>query len=242
MKMMLVSDTPALKPFLEKNFTFQQADVIHYDNPIKAMDNLEEIQPEIVLFAATDFPRHWKPFVMYLRNTFTRHETVFVLLINDGFSEEEAEKAEHLQVNAVLDEDLTSSQTLERIRAIITRYHQNIDIRRNTRYLPGHSDAISCVFTNPYTFRFVYPTVVDISAGGLRLRPQRPEILKEIDPHTVLTMVSLQLGTAILSVRLRIIRVTETIACEFIDLSVDSEKLITDYIRERTATYPVGAK
>jgi DNA-binding response OmpR family regulator len=242
MKMMLVSDTPVLKPFLEKNFTFQQADVIHYDNPIKAMDNLEEIQPEIVLFAATDFPRHWKPFVMYLRNTFNRHETVFVLLINDGFSEEEAEKAEHLQVNAVLDEDLTSSQTLERVRAIITRYHQNIDIRRNIRYLPGRNDGISCVFTNPYTFRFVYPSVVDISAGGLRLRPERDDVLKEIDPHTILAMVSLQLGETILSVRLRIIRVTETIACEFMDLSVDTEKLITDFIRERTATYPVGAK
>jgi hypothetical protein len=40
MTLMLVSQSDTLKPFLERTFTFQQADVIHYDNPIKAMDNL----------------------------------------------------------------------------------------------------------------------------------------------------------------------------------------------------------
>lgn len=241
MKMMLVSDASTLKPFLERSFSFQQADVIHYDNPIKAMDNLDEIQPEIVLFAATDFPRHWKPFIMYLRNTFSRHETVFVLLINETFSEEEAEKAEYLEVNAVLDEDLTSAQTLERVRGIITRYHQNIDIRRNTRYLPSKTDEIECVFTNPYTFRFVFPSVVDISAGGLRLRPERDSVLREVDPHAVLTMASLRLGDVTIPIRLRIIRVSETIACEFIDVSVDAEKTIADYIQAKTEEYPLGA-
>jgi len=241
MKMMLVSETATLKPFLERSFSFQQADIIHYDNPIKAMDNLEEIQPEIVLFASTDFPRHWKPFVMYLRNAFTRHETVFILLINESFTEDEAEKAEHLEVNAVLDEDLTSDQTIERIRGIITRYHQSTDVRRATRYLPTQSDAVQCVFTNPYTFRFVFSTVVDISSGGLRLRPENDSVLRELDPHAVLTMVSLRLGTKTIPIRLEIIRISETIACEFIDVSVDTEKLVTDFIQERTERYPLGA-
>jgi DNA-binding response OmpR family regulator len=242
MKMMLVADAPQLKPFLEQSFSFQQADVIHYDNPIKAMDNVEEIQPEIVLFSATDFPRHWKPFVMYLRNAYTRHEVIFVLLISDEFPSDEAAKAEHLDVNAVLDEDLTSVQTLERIRGIITRYHQNIDVRKNIRYLPGRDDDIECGFTNPYTFRFVYGTVVDISAGGLRFRPQDPEILQELDPDTVLTMSSLRLGEEMVPIRLRIIRIYESIACEFLDVSVDTEKLITDYIQRRTERYPLSAQ
>ncbi len=241
MKMMLVAGAPLLKPFLEQSFSFQQADVIHYENPIKAMDNIEEIQPEIVLFSSTDFPRHWKPFVMYLRNTYTRHEVIFVLLISDEFPAEEAEKAEYLDVNAVLDEDLTSVRTLERIRAIITRYHQNIDIRKNVRYLPGRDDDIECTFTNPYSFRFVYGTVIDISAGGLKFRPETEEILRELDPDTLLTMVSLRLGEELLSIRFRIIRITESISCEFLDLSVDTEKQIADYIQKRTERFPLGA-
>lgn len=240
MKMMFVAGAPLLKPFLEQNFSFQQADVIHYDNPIKAMDNIEEIQPEIIFFSSTDFPRHWKPFVMYLRNSYTRHETIFVLLINDSFSPEEAAKAEYLDVNAVLDEDLTSTQTLERIRGIITRYHQNIDIRKNIRYLPSRTDDIQCLFTNPYTFQFVYGSVVDISAGGLRFRPEDEAVLHALDPDTFLSMVSLRLEEDILPVRLRVIRISETVASEFVDISIDTEKKITDYIRERTERYPLA--
>jgi DNA-binding response OmpR family regulator len=105
MKLMLVSESPQLRPLLEKLFPSKNADVIHYENPIKAMDNLEEIEPEIVVFAATDFPRHWKPFVIYLRNTFTRNEAVFILLVNNTFDEEEARKADYLDVNSVIEQD-----------------------------------------------------------------------------------------------------------------------------------------
>lgn len=239
MKMMLVSDTAHLKPFLEQNFTFQQADVIHYDNPIKGMDNLAEIQPEIVLFSATDFPRHWKPFVMFLRNTFTRRETIFVLLINEDFPADEAEKAEYLQVNAILDEDLTSVQTLERIRGIIARYHQNIDVRRYVRYVPRHDDPIEFLFTNPYTFQFVYGSVVDISAGGLRFRPGDEAVLATMDLETDISMASLLIDDVIVPVRLRVIRISETIGAEFTDLSVETEKMIIDFIQGRMERYPV---
>jgi hypothetical protein len=97
------------------------------------------------------------------------------------------------------------------------------------------------VFTNPYTFRFVYSTVVDISAGGLRLRPDDDDVLREVDPHAILTMASLRIGNTIIPIRLEIIRISETIACEFIDVSVETEKAVTDYIQQRTERYPLGA-
>jgi len=31
------------------------------------MDNISEIQPELVLFSAEDYPRHWKIFLKVLR-------------------------------------------------------------------------------------------------------------------------------------------------------------------------------
>lgn len=230
MKLMLVADEPALKPFLERNFSFQQADVIHYDNPIKAMDNVGEIQPAVVLFSASDFPRHWKPFAIFLRNTFSRHEAIFILLIGENFDPEDANKAEFLEVNAVLDEDLSSGQTLERIRGIITRYHQNSDIRRSVRFIPSPGDNVHLAFTNPYSFSICAGTVVDISTGGLRFRPDDPQISDNLDDHTVITMASVRLGDALLPVALRIIRITETIAFEYVDLSVEIEEQISSYL------------
>jgi hypothetical protein len=197
------------------------------------MDNLFEISPEVVLFTASDFPRHWKPFIIYMRSTFSRHETIFILLINDSFSTEEANKAEHLDVNAVLDEDLTSQQTVERVRGIITRYHQKIDIRRANRYLPSRSDRIHCAFTNPYTFQIVSGRVVDISSGGVRIEPRDRAISESLDPHSVVSMASLQLGENVLPVKLRVVRAAETIACEFIDLAVETDRKLSEYIIAR---------
>lgn len=235
MKMMLVSDSPDLKPHLERMFSFQQVEVLHYDNPIKAMDNLDEISPDIVLFSAADYPRHWKPFVIFLRNTFGRHEAVFMLLINERFDPEEASKAEYLQVNAVLDEDLASQRTAERIRGIVTRYHQNADIRRASRYIPSTADRIALAFTNPNTFQIMPGSVADISTGGLRFLPEDISAPESLDDHTPISMASLRLGDSILSLSLRVIRITETIALEYLDLSVDVEQKITTYLNDLTA-------
>jgi hypothetical protein len=235
MKMMLVTDSSSLKPYLERMFSFQQVDVIHYDNPIKAMDNLDEVSPEVVLFSAADYPRHWKPFVIFLRNTFGRHEAIFMLLINDRFDPEEASKAEYLQVNAVLDEDLPSQRTAERIRGIVTRYHQNTDIRRSARYMPSASDRVALAFTNPNTFQVCSGSVADISTGGVRFVPEETSTLETLDDHTPILMASLRLGENILPIALRVIRITETVAFEYLDLSVDVEQRITSYLNELAA-------
>lgn len=230
MKILLVSESSSLRPYVSRIFSFQQTDVIHYANPIKAMDNLEEIEPEVVLFSAADFPRHWKPFVIFLRNIFHRHESIFILLIGETFETEEADKAEHLQVNAVISDDLASRYSIERIRGIITRYHQNTDIRRTVRYMPSAHDRIRMVFTNPHTFRVCSGTVSDISTGGMRFQPDDAVDLEHLDDHTVVPMASLRLGDRIYPVVLRVIRVQETIAFEFAELPVDTEQAITEYI------------
>ncbi len=235
MKVMLVSDSAQLKPIIQESFAHHSADVIHYDNPIKAMDNLEEIEPDVVLFGATDFPRHWKPFVAYLRNTFTRRETVFVLLISESFDTTEAEKAEHLQVNAVITDAGNDSQTIQRIRGIATRYYQKLDIRSAARYIPSSSDEIRFLFTNPYTFRIVPGDVIDISSGGLQFKPERSTETENLDSYGIITAAALRVGESVLPVKLKTVRVTDSIAFEFLDLSLDSEQTIGNYLSELIA-------
>lgn len=242
MKFMLVSESTTLKPFLQKHFAMQQAEVIHYDNPIKAMDNLDEVNPAVVLFSARDFPRHWKPFLIFLRNSYSRHESVFILLIGENFSSDEAAKAEHLEVNAVVDEDLSNQRAIERIRGIVTRYRHDSDIRRAIRYIPGPEDGIHLMFTNPYTFEIVSGNVVDISTGGLQIDPEDPRVLEPLDPETVVTAASIRLGKEILAIKLRLIRSAETAAFEYIDLPLDTEQLIADYIAKLVSSTFEGAE
>lgn len=233
MNVMLVAASDEVKPFVERIFTFHHVDVIYYNNPIKAMDNLDEIQPDVIIFMSGDFPRHWKPFITYLRNTFNRRETIFILLVNETFDTDEANKAEHLQVNAILDDDLTNNETVERIRGIVTRYHQSVDIRKTTRHLPATTDQIRCIFTSPYTFTICTGTVLDISAGGIRIKPEDPALNETLDTHAIITMASLRLGETILAVQLKVIRIAEAIAFEFVNLTVEIERTIADYIAAR---------
>lgn len=230
MKVMLVSDSEELRPIIQESFSYHNADVIHYDNPIKAMDNLEEIEPDVVLFGATDFPRHWKPFIAYLRNTFSRRETVFVLLVSDDFDSDEREKAEHLQVNAVITQAGADGETTKRIRGILTRYYQKLDIRSAARYMPSRADSISFSFTNPYSFRIVPGRIIDISSGGLQFRPDSPEEINHLDIYARIAAASIRLGEKVLPVKLKIVRVTDTIAFEFADLSLEAEHEIGSYL------------
>ncbi len=230
MKFMLVSESDTLKPYLHRHFAMQQAEVIHYDNPIKAMDNLDEISPSVILFSATDFPRHWKPFIIFLRNTYGRHESVFILLIGETFGAEEADKAEFLDVNAVVDEDLSDQRAVERIRGIITRYRHDSDVRRAIRYLPNPEDRVGFSFTNPYTFEIVDGRVVDISTRGVRLQPKHRDVIEVLDTDSIITAASLRLGDQIVSVKLRLVRSAETAAFEWIDLPLETEQAIAQFI------------
>jgi len=234
MKFLLVSTSDSLKPFLERSFNHQAAEVIHYDNPIKAMDNIDEIEPDVVFFAATDYPRHWKPFVMYLRNSFSRRESIFILMISDSFPTEEADKAEYLQVNAILDEDLSSRQTIERIGTIISRYHRSNDIRRFIRFIPTEVDRVAFTYTNPFTFSIVGGRVLDISTGGLRFEPVRESETTHLDLFTVVSCASLRLGTSVIPIKVKVMRVDRSIGFEFIDLTLETETAIITYLDQRS--------
>ena len=103
---MLIVHKDETSQILEQNLHPMGFEFIIYRNPLKAMDNIEEVKPDIVIFSAADFPRHWKPFLNLLRKDRKKDECVMVLLVGDFFPFEEAAKAVYLQANGVIGEDL----------------------------------------------------------------------------------------------------------------------------------------
>jgi len=86
MKLLLVAANDELKRALSFHLRPIGVEVIQYVHPIKAMDNIEEIEPDVVLFSSSDFPRHWKPFLKLLRGNKARNESMFILLRGGDFS------------------------------------------------------------------------------------------------------------------------------------------------------------
>jgi hypothetical protein len=230
MKILLVSNRQTLGDLVHSHFRPHGSELIHYWNPIKAMDNLDEIAPDVVLFSAQDFPRHWKPFVAFLREQRSRDATVFVLLEGDNLPEEEAEKAQHLQVNALVSEALDDNAELDRLKEVVSRYKKLDEGRTEHRYVPHGPDDIHFAFCHPTTFQIMTGTVVDISSTGLRFVPEEPHALREIPQGRQLDDCSLQLGDDILTVTCTIVRVGKELALRFETQDATTADTIRSYI------------
>jgi DNA-binding NarL/FixJ family response regulator len=235
MKILIISDRDVLREEIVKHFQPLGFDIIHYWNPIKAMDNLDETDPDIVLFSAQDFPRHWKPFLTFLRNTKSRLETVFILLKGDDFEAEEVSKGVHLGVNGIIHEDLSDKSELARLQELVDRYKELKESRKIFRLIPEDFDRIEFAFTQPETLRIITGLVLDLSSNGLSFRPARTDTLGELEIGTVLDTCSLRFGTTIASLSCRIIRITDSIGLSFYSAAENLLLDLADYIEEHTS-------
>jgi hypothetical protein len=230
MKILLVSNRQELGTLVHTHFRPHGSELIHYFNPIKAMDNLDEIDPDLVLFSAQDFPRHWKPFAAFLRDQRTRDESVFVLLEGQNLSEEEAEKAQHLAVNALVGEDLSDATQLARLKDVVSRYKKLDEGRTEYRYVPHGPDDIHFAFTHPSSFQVITGTVVDISTTGIRFVPANPARTRDVEQGQRLDECSLQLGDDIRTVDCTVVRSGQELGIRFEHASEAASNHIQHYI------------
>lgn len=230
MKILLVAEKETTRDALVGFLQPQGFDFIHYHSPIKAMDNIDEIEPDIVLFSAEDFPRHWKPFVGLLRAGRTEMETAFVLLSGPSFSFDEAAKATHLQVSAVVSERPEERKELQKLEAVIARFSVVKDDRSNFRYFPSESDAIEFLFTHPATYGLVTGVLIDLSPSGASFSPDDPKITADIPAGSVIPHCSLKIGSRYFEITCRVIRNSTRMALKFIRTPEEVEVSIIDYI------------
>ena len=104
-------------------------ETIRYRNPVKALDNLEEIDPEAVIMSARDFPRHWKAIAQTIRAEKGKDGCVIVLLKGDSFP---------------LD---SYFEMLDSSGSSVTTEPYYYEYRKNAQkicYLASTGDAVSC--------------------------------------------------------------------------------------------------
>jgi len=232
MKSLLIADKETTLETLTRHLKPMGFDFIHYRNPIKAMDNIDEIAPDLALFSAEDFPRHWKPFLKLLRETRTKEQTLFVLLTGPLFSYEEAAKASHLGVNGIVSESFDRRE-MTRLEEIFTRYRIIKDNRNDHRYFPEPYDNIEFIITHPTTYSLVTGTILDLSLYGIRFKPDNPVITQNLGKGTLLPLCSLKVEDFILSVQIRIVRHNGILALQFLPLDDDARDAITTFIDQK---------
>ena len=234
MKLLLITESDELQDRIAREFRPHQVEIIQYWSPLKGMDNLDEVAPDVVIFSAVDFPRHWKTFLMFLRNSYARDRIIFVLLVSESFDADEASKAQHLGVNAVIDASLQSRQDLNRLRDIITRYKRLDESRSDYRHTPDELDDIDLLFSHPRHLRLIPGTVEDISTTGIRFSPHRPQLVQDLDSGSLLTSCSLRVGGDLLTVDCSVVRNTESLALTFEQIDEAAQQRIAEYLESHT--------
>ena len=98
MKALLISESNEILNSYAAFFKETGYDTVCYRWLLKAMDNLEEIEPLVVFIDGFGYPRHWKTLAQYIKTSFKN--APLVLLAAD-LSEEETKKADCLDVHCI---------------------------------------------------------------------------------------------------------------------------------------------
>lgn len=155
--------------------------IIHYRDPIKALDNLQEIDPDAVIISTVDYPRHWKPIATAIRAVKSRNSCIIILLKGQYFSYDEAAKAALLEVNGVVEANIPQELEIEQIIALYKRYF-TLE-QQKTSIDPA---VVDFVFTHPATGNLIVGNILDVKNNSLIFMPDLPPLTETLTAGTKL--------------------------------------------------------
>ncbi len=232
MKALLVVEDDDVAEMVRYNVQPLGLDIIHYRDPIKALDNLDEILPDAVIMSARDYPRHWKTIVVDIRAARPKAACAIILLKGDYFPFEEAAKAAYLGVNGVIKENISDPAELDRFVQILRRYVQIDESRLSDRYAPGPSDRYGFVFSHPVTFMTITGIIETISSEGLSFFPESRAQVADLEPGSIIEDASLRINDQILCFRCKLIR-NEVMMSFAFECDESQHAIIATYIAGR---------
>ena len=98
MKALVISDRPEIINFVTPLLKEKGFDLIHYRWIIKALDNIEEIQPDVIVLSAGEYPRHWKTLAGFVQSGIGGNDVKLYLYEASPLSEEDLKKSKELGV------------------------------------------------------------------------------------------------------------------------------------------------
>jgi hypothetical protein len=205
-------------------------EAIRYRNPVKAIDNLEEIDPDALVISARDFPRHWKVLSQALRAYKAKDECVIVLLKGDAFPLEEAAKATHIGVNGVVRDDLDDRREQSRFQDLLKRYIVVDEERASDRIMPSAWDRLDFMFAHPTSLAPISGKLEAISSTGLSFVPDTPALAFDLSADDLIEDCSMRVGADIISLSCRVAHADRVLGLEIEAIADDDRSRLEDYL------------
>jgi hypothetical protein len=207
-------------------------ELIRYRHVLKAMDNVDEINPTAIVISARDFPRHWKVLIQFIRSERSRESCPIIVLKGNSFPIEECSKAFFLGASGLIDESLHNLSELDRLQKILGRYVPINERRKYNRLYVEDWQRFDFLFVNPANRFIISGALKTISAGGISFLPIFPSLLQDTPLDTELTECSLRSGDIILAPVCRMVRSGRMISLEFVSFPESEKQTLEQYLEE----------
>jgi DNA-binding response OmpR family regulator len=231
MKLLLVLGSDEILKLIAQNIEPLGFDLIRYQHVLKAMDNIEEIAPAVIIISAQDFPRHWKVLVQFVRYDHPKTECPIILLKGPAFSLEEASKAFYIGVSGIVSEDLSRPSEVDQLQRLISRYVQLEEKRSAKRFHIEDAAQAGLCAVNPVNRSLITGPVKTISASGISLQPEETLVLDTLTENMELSECSLRIGEDFITPICRVVRTKPDMSMEFIFLP-DVDRILLDNFLE----------
>jgi CheY-like chemotaxis protein len=234
MKALVVARNDSLRNLLAYHLKPLGFEVHYFSDPVKALDELEKLEPEMVLASAVDFPRHWKMLVRLLRERRSKEECVFVLLAG-SLPFEEAAKATHLGVNGIVSAEAGDRQLVRQLAQLYRRYRSVKDQRRFQRLVPAPSERIQLLFVHPRSSAIITGSLSEISIQGAGFKPADPESTADLRRGEGIPLATLRVGEDIVTLACQVSRNRGELGLQFGSFEPGGHHKLFRYIRSRSS-------
>lgn len=173
----LVSNDEDFIQCITKTLKESGYEVIVYRWFLKALDNLQEISPDLIIINAKEYKRHWKIMTAYT-NTLCNyascygieHNIKIILFGNNEMSDRELHQAQKLGIRAILNS--TNEDGLNKLK--------NLLIKNNIK------PSIQFLFTNPQTQSVVTGFANEIANNTINFKPDFKSQIKDLSNGVML--------------------------------------------------------
>ena len=163
MKALLIADDDIVIEKIKASLTDEGYDVITYRWLIKAMDNVEEIAPEVIVISASSYPRHWKTLVQFVQSGIGGVIPKVVLYAEREFNDDDLRKSEALHITGIFNS--LDAEGLSELSDILSN-------------IKGKD--FSLIFTNPKTGAFITGNISKYENNIISFNPDCPELLSPL--------------------------------------------------------------
>jgi len=233
MIILLIEADGRLRDPLEAATASHGISVVQYNSPLKALDNLQEIRPQSVVYAWEDFPRHWKTMLPVIREHWSREDCAFILYYEDQKPEvEQVNQALHLGVNAFIPKEGSLESFVERLLVVYRRY--GLWIPGQGRQLPSGSldSPWTMAFNHPYRHTLVTGLLTQIDNSCATFKTNDRHLIQDLLPGSLIKDVSLQCGEIFIDLDVQVRDNTGQLLLDYVRINRDDREILRKLLNQ----------